>query len=158
MELRLKQPIFDEISKKIASIEIDGGIELANITDELVRQRIKQDIENMINALRSSYDEQVQILKAGLEQIPRIKGSRLFGRILDVNLQIAALRNKFNRASEIEKDYLTYRKFYSMNRYNLLGCVLNNFKYNSFYGYYYNYYYYSSTDAKAKKREIAIES
>ncbi|HCA42557.1 MAG TPA: hypothetical protein DEP28_04810 [Bacteroidetes bacterium] len=46
--------------------------------------------------------------------------------------------------------FKTYNQLKRINPHNLLGAVLNNFKFNTSYGYYYNYYYYYSGDSKKK--------
>jgi len=49
--------------------------------------------------------------------------------------------------------FSTYQRLTSMNKHNLLGVVLNNFKYKSSYGYYYNYYYYYYHNEKPTKKD-----
>jgi tyrosine-protein kinase Etk/Wzc len=50
--------------------------------------------------------------------------------------------------------FTTYSRLTSVNKHNLLGVVLNNFKYKSSYGYYYNYYYYYyHNDQQVKKKD-----
>lgn len=49
--------------------------------------------------------------------------------------------------------FTTYTRLTNVNKHNLLGVVLNNFKYKSSYGYYYNYYYYYyHNDQQVKKK------
>ncbi|MBS1514072.1 MAG: polysaccharide biosynthesis tyrosine autokinase [Bacteroidetes bacterium] len=47
--------------------------------------------------------------------------------------------------------FTTYARLTGVNKHNLLGVVLNNFKYKSSYGYYYNYYYYYYHNDQTKK-------
>ncbi len=47
--------------------------------------------------------------------------------------------------------FTTYTRLTNVNKHNLLGVVLNNFKYKSSYGYYYNYYYYYYHNDQVKK-------
>jgi tyrosine-protein kinase Etk/Wzc len=51
--------------------------------------------------------------------------------------------------------FSAYQRLTTMNKHNLLGVVLNNFKYKSSYGYYYNYYYYYYHNEKSKKETKA---
>lgn len=51
--------------------------------------------------------------------------------------------------------FTTYQRLTSVNKHNLLGVVLNNFKYKSSYGYYYNYYYYYYHNDQTKKETKA---
>jgi capsular exopolysaccharide synthesis family protein len=60
------------------------------------------------------------------------------------------------QANKTAKDafFKTYQNLYKINKHNLLGTVLNNFRFQQTYGYYYNYYYYyhkDNTKDKAKK-------
>lgn len=58
------------------------------------------------------------------------------------------------QASKTAKDafFKTYQNLYKINKHNLLGTVLNNFRFQQTYGYYYNYYYYYHKDnTKSKK-------
>ncbi len=49
--------------------------------------------------------------------------------------------------------FTTYTRLTNVKKHNLLGVVLNNFKYKSSYGYYYNYYYYYyHNDQQVKKK------
>lgn len=51
--------------------------------------------------------------------------------------------------------FTTYSRLTAVNKHNLLGVVLNNFKYKSSYGYYYNYYYYYYHNDRVKKESKA---
>lgn len=58
------------------------------------------------------------------------------------------------QANKTAKDafFKTYQNLYKINKHNLLGTVLNNFRFQQTYGYYYNYYYYYHKDnTKTKK-------
>lgn len=50
--------------------------------------------------------------------------------------------------------FTTYQRLTSVNKHNLLGVVLNNFKFKSSYGYYYNYYYYYYHNDKNSKSDL----
>lgn len=50
--------------------------------------------------------------------------------------------------------FTTYQRLTSVNKHNLLGVVLNNFKFKSSYGYYYNYYYYYYHNEKNNKPDL----
>jgi capsular exopolysaccharide synthesis family protein len=101
----INEQSLNEILKSIAGIEIDKELEMSNITDESVRMKINEEAENKINALRRSYDEQIAILKAGLEANTPEDRRSLLNKIVDIQVNLSSLRTKLNSVQGLRNFY-----------------------------------------------------
>lgn len=101
----INEQSLNEILKSIAGIEINKELEMSNITDESVRMKINEEAENKINALRRSYDEQIAILKAGLEANTPQDRRSLLNKIVDIQVNLSSLRTKLNSVQGLRNFY-----------------------------------------------------
>jgi len=100
-----------------------------------------QQFKNLLDMLREKYDYVI------LDSPPFISvtDSEILTRIVDGEV-LVALANK----TPIDIFLKSYQRLYGIDPHKFLGVVLNNFNYNSVYGYYYNYYYYYNQENKSK--------
>ncbi|MBS1495132.1 MAG: polysaccharide biosynthesis tyrosine autokinase [Bacteroidetes bacterium] len=73
-----------------------------------------------------------------------VTDAEILYNITDGTILVAQSNKTIKRAF-----YSAYQRLTSVNKHNLLGVVLNNFKYKASYGYYYEYYYYYSQSQKS---------
>jgi capsular exopolysaccharide synthesis family protein len=105
IDTRLNQSLFDQILGQIAQIEVKRDLDLSAVTDETVRQRIKNDASNKINALEEQLDEQVQIFKKGLSSETPEETKDLYNKLIDVKINSKVLNSRLNSIGGILNIY-----------------------------------------------------
>jgi capsular exopolysaccharide synthesis family protein len=107
IEGEITQPYIQELQKQIAEIEVKRDVEIANITDQKVKEKIISSTTLKVNNLKKNLDEKTEIMRAGLlSQTPEEKRG-LSQKVFETTLNSAALRNKISILSDYLKTFET---------------------------------------------------
>jgi capsular exopolysaccharide synthesis family protein len=102
---QITQPYIQELQREIADIEVKRDVEIANITDQKVKEKIISSSETKVNNLKKNLNEKIEIMRSGLlSQTPEEKRG-LSNKIFESSLSSAALRNKIVILAGYTKKY-----------------------------------------------------
>ncbi len=105
IEGQITQPYIQELQKQIAELEVKRDIEIANITDNKVKEKIINSTDTKVGILKKNLEEKTEIMRAGLlSQTPEEKYN-LSKNIFEASLKSAALKNKINILSGYLKKF-----------------------------------------------------
>jgi capsular exopolysaccharide synthesis family protein len=105
VEGQITQPYIQELQKQIAELEVKRDIELANITDQKIKDKIINSSNSKVSSLKKNLEEKTEIMRAGLlNQTPEEKRG-LSQKVFETTLNSAALKNRISILSEFLKKY-----------------------------------------------------
>jgi capsular exopolysaccharide synthesis family protein len=105
IEGQVTQPYLQELQKQIAELEVNRDIEIANLTDQKVKDKVIGNTAKKVETLKKNLDEKVEIMRSGLlAQTPDEKRG-LSQKIFDATLNGTALKNRINIISGFLKKY-----------------------------------------------------
>lgn len=105
VEGQITQPYVQELQKQIAELEVRRDVEIANITDPKVKDKIINSTVSKVDILKKNLDEKTEIMRSGiLAQTPEEKRS-LSQKIFETSLNSTALKNRINILSGHLKKY-----------------------------------------------------
>lgn len=102
---QITQPYIQELQKEIADIEVKRDVEIANITDQKVKDKIISSAETKVNNLKKNLDEKIEVMRTGLlAQTPEERRG-LSQKIFETSLTSTALKNRIGILSGYMKKY-----------------------------------------------------
>lgn len=105
IEGKISEPYIQELQKQIAELELKRDIDIANLTDQKVKDKIINTTAAKVEKLKKNLDEKTEILRAGLlSQTPEEKRD-LSQKIFEASLNSTALKNKIGIISGFVKKY-----------------------------------------------------
>jgi tyrosine-protein kinase Etk/Wzc len=105
VEGQITQPYIQELQKQIAELEVKRDIEIANISDQKVKDKIIANTESKVNILKKNLDDKTDIMRTGLlAQTPEEKRV-LSQKIFETSLNSTALNNRIGILSNNMKKY-----------------------------------------------------
>ncbi|MBI5403584.1 MAG: polysaccharide biosynthesis tyrosine autokinase [Ignavibacteriae bacterium] len=105
IEGQIAEPYIQQLQKQIAELEVKRDIEIANITDQKVKEKIVSTTAAKVESLIKNLDEKVEIMRSGLlAQTPDEKRN-LSQKIFEASLYSAALKNKIGILSGFIRKY-----------------------------------------------------
>lgn len=105
VEGQIAQPYIQELQKQIAELEVNRDMEIANVTDKTVKDKIEKTASLKLEMLKKNLDEKTEIMRAGLvAQTPEEKRG-LSQNIFETSLNIAGLKNRIGIISGYIKKY-----------------------------------------------------
>lgn len=105
IEGQLSQPYINELQKQIAELEVKRDIDIANISDNKVKEKINSSTANKVDALKKNLDAKAEILRTGLlSQTPDEKRG-LSQKVFETSMKLSGLKNKIGILSGFIKSY-----------------------------------------------------
>jgi len=96
VEGQVTQPYIQELQKQIAEIEIKRDVELANVTDQKVKDKIISSSNTKVGSLKKNLEDKTEIMRTGLlSQTPEEKQS-LSQKVFETSLNSVALKSRIN--------------------------------------------------------------
>lgn len=96
VEGQVTQPYIQELQKQIAEIEIKRDVELANVTDQRVKDKIISSSNTKVSSLKKNLEDKTEIMRTGLlSQTPEEKQS-LSQKVFETSLNSVALKSRIN--------------------------------------------------------------
>jgi capsular exopolysaccharide synthesis family protein len=94
IEGQIAEPYIQELQKQIAELEVKRDIEIANLTDQKVKEKVVNTTATKVESLKKNLDEKIELMRSGLlSQTPDEKRS-LSQKIFETSLTSNALKNK----------------------------------------------------------------
>jgi capsular exopolysaccharide synthesis family protein len=100
IESQLNTPYLQEISKKIAELEVNRDIEAATIKDESSKQKVLKSYDTKLAPLRKEFQEKSNSFRDGVLGKTPSEMQNLTDKILDASLKISSSRPKYQLLSE----------------------------------------------------------
>jgi len=105
IEGQIAQPYIQELQKEIADIEVKRDVEVANLTDQKVKDKIISNSEAKVNILKKNLDDKIEIMRSGLlSQTPDEKRG-LSQKVFETSLNSSGLKNRISILSGYLKKY-----------------------------------------------------
>src|SRR4030095_6690140 len=100
IESQLNTPYLQEISKKIAELEVNRDLEIAMLKDESSKQKVLNSYNEKLAPLRKEYVEKSNSFRAGILSNTPEEMKNLTGKILDASITISSATPRYNLLSE----------------------------------------------------------
>lgn len=107
VEGQITQPYINELQKEIADIEVKRDIDIANIVDPTVKEKIISNANSKLDKLKENLQNKTEVLRDGLLTQTPEERRVLSQKIFDATLQSSTLKNKINIYSGYLKKYET---------------------------------------------------
>lgn len=105
IEGQITEPYIQELQKQIAELEVKRDLEIANITDPKVKEKIINTTLTRVESLKKNLEDKVEIIRAGmLAQTPEDKRN-LSQKIFETSIYSTALKNKIGILSGYIRKY-----------------------------------------------------
>jgi len=96
IEGQIAEPYIQELQKQIAELEVKRDIEIANLTDQKVKDRIINTTAAKVESLKKNLDDKIEIMRSGLLSQTPVEKRGLSQKIFETSLSTTALKNKIN--------------------------------------------------------------
>ena len=105
IEGRINEPIFSELQKKVAELEIQRDIELATLKDQKVKDKTSSDYEKKISPLKKQLEERTEVFKSGVYASTPEEKKTLASRFLDLNVEVLSSKTKLSSLGKLLGKY-----------------------------------------------------
>lgn len=96
IEGQIAEPYIQELQRQIAELEVKRDIEIANLTDQKVKDRIINTTAAKVESLKKNLDDKIEIMRSGLLSQTPVEKRGLSQKIFETSLSSTALKNKIN--------------------------------------------------------------
>lgn len=101
IEGQMNQPMFTELQKKIAEIEVQKQLDLAIPTDEKLKEKVNKEYDRKLNPLKRELNDMITMIKTSIVAKTPSDKNYLSQKLFDVNLDIQTNKAKLNSISRI---------------------------------------------------------
>lgn len=100
VQSQLNTPYLQEISKKIADLEVNRDLEVSTMKDDMAKQKIRNSYNEKLAPLKKEYEERSKTYREGILSKTPAEMQSLTNQILDASLSISRAEPKYELLSE----------------------------------------------------------
>jgi tyrosine-protein kinase Etk/Wzc len=101
IEGQLNEPMFAELQKKIAELEVQRDIDTSIPSDDKLKEKVYNEYKKKLDPLKKNYDNRVDIIKSGILANTPTEKSQLTQKLFEVNLEVLTNKAKLNSINRI---------------------------------------------------------